>query len=162
MDANTTTNHERVTQVRTENQKWQLAPTWLSFMVLCSSPLWLEESMRVRGAEVACGSQGAATPSAQPLALFLLTTSYRQAKVPPSHGLIIFYKHFLFNSSHPTTHIHSSLVLLGCWPYSSAPALLRSVSSSTCLPLCNRTPCSNAQRLCFSWPTCPAIWRFSC
>ena len=118
MDANTTTNHERVTQARTENQKWQLAPTWLSFMVLCSSPLWLEESMRVRGAEVACGSQGAATPSAQPLALFLLTTSYRQAKVPPSHGLIIFYsiptrtpfyKHSLFNSSHPTTHIHSSL-----------------------------------------------------
>ena len=68
----------------------------------------------MRGAEVACGSLGVATPSAQPL----LPSPPAAAKVPPSHGLIIFYsiptrtpfyKHSLFNSSHPTTHIHSSL-----------------------------------------------------
>ena len=43
MDANTTTNHKRVTQDRTE----MAASSYLAlFMVLWSSPLWLEESMR--------------------------------------------------------------------------------------------------------------------
>jgi hypothetical protein len=34
---------------------------------------------------------------------------------------------------------------------------LRSVSSSTCPRLCNRTPCCNAQSLRFSWPPRAAI-----